>query len=114
MRHDAQGENLPDEMRNKKLETQTKGGETKKKYKPDTDARKVMDVAQVLLPPDSESFDSSHIGAAACTCVGEQLFVGLETAESGNGNRLRKTSSALRFLPSRNHGRNCEMGPSLL
>lgn len=107
MRHDAQGENLPDEMRNNKLETQTTGRETKKKYKPDTDARKVLDVAQLLFPPDSESFDSSHIGAAACTCVAEQLFVGLETAESGNATCLGKTSGALRFL------RNCGMGRSL-
>lgn len=75
-------------MRNNKLETQTTGGETKKKYKPDTDARKVLDVAQLLLPPDSESFDSSHIGAAACMCVGEQLFVGLEIVESGIANCL--------------------------
>lgn len=100
MRRDAQGENLPDEMGNNKLETQTTGGETKKKYKSDTDARKVLDVAQLLLPPDSESFDSSHTGAAACTCVGRQLFGGLETSEVCNSNHLRKTSGALRLLPS--------------
>lgn len=69
------------EITNRKLRQQW--GETKEKYKPDTDARKVLDVAQLLLPPDSESFDSSHIGGGRLrACVGEQLFVGLEIAES--------------------------------